>query len=286
MLIHPQFNPVALSLGPLSVHWYAVMYLIGFALFIVLGRWRIRRGLSVWNKDQLDDCLTYGILGVILGGRLGYVLFYQPAYFFAHPADILKIWQGGMAFHGGLIGAIIAMLLFAARHKLRFWQIADMVAPLTPLGLGAGRIGNFINGELWGRVTDPAAWWAMGFPAAKAADDALAASGSLSAEVMAAYAQYGVLPRHASQLYEFFLEGLLLFAVVWWFARKPRAAGQISAVFLTGYGIFRFIVEYTRQPDDHLGLLALGWSMGQWLCVPMIIGGIVLFAWAARHKTA
>ncbi|WP_274572442.1 prolipoprotein diacylglyceryl transferase [Neisseria leonii] len=282
MLIHPQFDPVALSLGPLAIRWYALSYLAGFALFILLGRRLIARGNSVFTREMLDDFLTWGILGVILGGRLGFVLFYQPAYYLANPLDIVKVWEGGMSFHGGFLGVLAAAWLFARKHGLRFLQVSDFIAPLVPLGLACGRLGNFINGELWGRLTDPAKFWAMGFPQAQQADAALAAANPQAAAWLA---QYGSLPRHPSQLYQFALEGLLLFVLVWLFARKPRPTGQISALFLAGYGVFRFIAEYFRQPDDYLGLLTLGLSMGQWLSLPMVVLGAVGLIYFGRKPT-
>ncbi len=284
MMIHPNFNPVAIQLGPVAIHWYAISYLVAFALFIWLGRYRIKRGWSIFSRDQLDDLLTYGILGVVLGGRLGYVLFYQPAYFMANPLDIFKVWQGGMSFHGGFLGVLFAMWLFARRYKFLFTQVADAVAPLVPLGLASGRIGNFINGELWGRVTDPNAWWAMGFPHARSED--LALLPTLPQALQTTFAQYGMLPRHPSQLYEFLLEGVVLFVILWLFSKKERPIGQVAALFLIGYGLFRFLVEFTREPDSYLGLLSLGLSMGQWLSLPMLLVGLVWFVWAGRNKIA
>ncbi|VCU70162.1 Prolipoprotein diacylglyceryl transferase [Pigmentiphaga humi] len=257
MLVHPQFSPIALELGPLAIRWYGLMYLVAFVLAWTLGRWRIRHGKTALTARDLDDLLFYCVLGVVLGGRLGYVLFYKPAYYLVHPLEILEVWHGGMSFHGGLIGVLLVMALFARKRGLRFLQVGDFVATLVPLGLAAGRLGNFINGELWGRPgTVP---WAMVFPQA---GDGLA--------------------RHPSQLYEVGLEGLLLFAIVWLFASKPRPVGQVSAVFLMGYGLFRFLVEYTREPDSFLGVLAAGLSMGQWLSLPMIIAGAAMFVWARR----
>lgn len=284
MMIHPNFNPVAIQLGPVAIHWYAISYLVAFALFIWLGRYRIKRGWSIFSRDQLDDLLTYGILGVVIGGRLGYVLFYQPAYFMANPLDIFKVWQGGMSFHGGFLGVLFAMWLFARRYKFLFTQVADAVAPLVPLGLASGRIGNFINGELWGRVTDPNAWWAMGFPHARSED--LALPPTLPQALQTTFAQYGMLPRHPSQLYEFLLEGVVLFVILWLFSKKERPIGQVAALFLIGYGLFRFLVEFTREPDSYLGLLSLGLSMGQWLSLPMLLVGLVWFVWARRNKIA
>jgi phosphatidylglycerol:prolipoprotein diacylglycerol transferase len=200
------------------------------------------------------------VLGVILGGRLGYVLFYKPMEYLANPLDIIKLWEGGMSFHGGFLGVIIAMALYAHRHKLRWLAVTDFIAPLVPLGLAAGRLGNFINGELWGRATDLP--WGMVFP--QAADG---------------------IARHPSQLYQFAGEGLLLFAVLWLYSSKPRPVGAISGVFLIGYGAFRFLAEFAREPDSFLGLLGLGFSMGQWLSLPMIVAGVIMLRWAQRQST-
>ena len=258
MLTHPQFDPVALQLGPFAIHWYGLMYLLAFGLVLVLGRWRIKhQPWTGWTNKMLDDALFYGVLGTILGGRIGYILFYKPGDFLANPLDIFKVWEGGMSFHGGFLGVILAMALFARSRKLRWLSVTDFIAPLVPLGLAAGRLGNFINGELWGRPTD--LQWGMGFP--QAADG---------------------IARHPSQLYQFAGEGLLLFAIVWVFALKPRAVGAVSAVFLIGYGVLRFLAEFTREPDSFLGLLGLGLSMGQWLSLPMIVAGIWMYRWAHR----
>jgi phosphatidylglycerol:prolipoprotein diacylglycerol transferase len=260
MFVHPQFDPIAFQLGPLSVRWYGLMYLLGFVLFVVLGKYRARQNLLTgWHPRDVDDMLFFGVFGVILGGRLGYVLFYKPMYYFAHPLEVLALWQGGMSFHGGFLGVLIALALFA-RHRQKPWlDVTDFVAPLIPLGLAAGRLGNFINGELWGRVTDPHAPWAMVFP------------------------QVDTQPRHPSQLYEAGLEGLLLFAILWWYARRRRPLGAVSGLFLIGYGTFRFVVEFTREPDSFLGVLALGLSMGQWLSIPMIVIGVVMMLWAYKR---
>ncbi|MBU1690374.1 MAG: prolipoprotein diacylglyceryl transferase [Gammaproteobacteria bacterium] len=257
MLIHPQFDAVALHLGPLAIRWYGLMYLLAFALFLLLGRQRVKAGPQPgWDVRQLDDLLFYGVLGVVLGGRLGYVLFYQPAHFLAHPLEIFSVWQGGMAFHGGFLGVLVAMWLFARKTGKSWLAITDFIAPLVPLGLGAGRIGNFINGELWGRPSDMP--WAVVFP------------------------QIDSVARHPSQLYQFALEGLALFALLWLFSSKPRPTGAVSGLFLIGYGSFRFLVEYTREPDSFLGLLALNLSMGQWLSLPMIVAGVIMLRWAYR----
>lgn len=284
MMIHPNFDPVFIHLGPLAIHWYAISYIVAFVLFMLLGRWRIKTGHTVMTYEMLDDLLTWGVVGVILGGRLGYVLFYQPVAYFTHPLEILKIWQGGMSFHGGFLGVLVTMALFARKHKLQFFQIADFVAPLVPLGLACGRIGNFINGELWGRVTSPNAFWAMGFPRAQNEDMAIVAQDSQ--RWLPVWEQYHMLPRHPSQLYEVALEGITLFVILWLFSNKPRPTGQVSALFLLGYGVFRFIAEFGREPDDFLGLLACHLSMGQWLSLPMIVLGAVGFVYFGKQSTA
>lgn len=261
MLIHPQFDPVALQLGPVAIHWYGLMYLVAFMQVILLGRWCIaHRPWNGWTQKMLDDVLFYGVLGVIVGGRLGYVLFYKPAEYLADPLSILFVWQGGMSFHGGFLGVLVAMALFARKYQLRWLAVTDFIAPLVPLGLAAGRLGNFINGELWGRAADPSLPWAMVFPQT---GDGIA--------------------RHPSQLYQFAGEGLLLFAILWLYARKPRPVGAVSGVFLIGYGSFRFLAEFAREPDAFLGLLGLGLSMGQWLSLPMVIAGILMLRWAQRQ---
>lgn len=282
MLIHPQFDPVAFSLGPVHVRWYGLMYLAAFLLFLFLGRYRSRTQPGMgWSYKDLDDLLFYGMLGVILGGRLGYVLFYKPEYYFSHPLEIFAVWQGGMAFHGGFLGVLTALWLFGRKTGRHFLQVGDFVAPLVPTGLAAGRLGNFINGELWGRVTSADMPWAMLFPQAREVDSAAAALNTALAPV---FDQFNGLPRHPSQLYQFALEGLTLFAILWLFTRKPRPLGAASGLFLLGYGVFRFIAEFGREPDSFLGLLRFGMSMGQWLSLPMIfISGALLF-WAYRQK--
>ncbi|MFC3533534.1 prolipoprotein diacylglyceryl transferase [Vogesella facilis] len=256
MLIHPQFDPVAIHLGPLAVHWYGLMYLLGFVLFLLLGNYRIRQQPDgIWRSKDLDDFLTWAVIGVVAGGRLGEVLFYQPGYYLSHPTEILMVWKGGMSFHGGFIGVLVAMALFARKKGASFWQISDFVAPLVPTGLAAGRIGNFINGELWGRVAPAELPWAMVFP------------------------QVDLLPRHPSQLYQALLEGLTLFVILWLFSAKRRPVGQVSALFLAGYGFFRFVAEYFRTPDAGIFGQSDVISMGQWLSLPMIVAGAALFVW-------
>ena len=269
MLQHPQIDPVALQVGPLAIHWYGLTYLVAFGLFYWLGTQRLRHlpfaaitQPQPWARRDVEDILFLGVLGVVLGGRLGYVVFYKPLHYLAHPLEVFAVWQGGMSFHGGLVGVMLAMLWYARSRGRPFMQVMDFVAPCVPTGLAAGRVGNFINGELWGRVADPTLPWGMVFRGA------------------------GDLPRHPSQVYQFLLEGLLLFVILWLYARKPRATGRVSAVFLLGYGVFRFIAEFFREPDAHLGLLSLGMSMGQWLCVPMVVGGGVMWWWFGRRPAA
>jgi phosphatidylglycerol:prolipoprotein diacylglycerol transferase len=256
MLVHPNFDPVAVHLGPLAIRWYGLMYLLGFGIAFWLGRLRVARADTRVTYAILDDLLFFVVLGVVFGGRLGYVLFYKPGYYFSNPLEILAVWHGGMSFHGGFLGVLLAVWHAARKHGLRWLELTDFVAPLIPLALAAGRMGNFINGELYGRVTDVP--WGMLFHSPGA----------------------GALPRHPSQLYEFTLEGVLLFAILWIFSAKPRPVGAVSGAFLLGYGVFRFTAEFFREPDDFLGLLAWGMSMGQWLSLPMIVLGLGMLAWA------
>ncbi|ELR66196.1 Prolipoprotein diacylglyceryl transferase [Photobacterium marinum] len=263
-LTFPNIDPVLIQIGPLAVRWYGLMYLLGFVFAMWLANRRADKPGSGWTREQVSDLLFAGFLGVVLGGRIGYVLFYNFDMFLANPLYLFKVWTGGMSFHGGLLGVITAMFWYGHKNGRTFFNVADFVAPLVPFGLGVGRLGNFINGELWGRTTDVP--WAMVFPTG------------------------GPLPRHPSQLYEFFLEGVVLLIILNIFIRKPRPAGAVSGLFLFGYGSFRFIVEYFREPDAHLGLYG-GWiSMGQILSLPMVIGGLLMMLWAykfqAKNKTA
>lgn len=283
MIIHPQFDPIALQLGPLAIRWYALSYIVGFALFIWLGRKRIRQGHPFFTHELLDDLLTWGVVGVILGGRLGYVLFYKFSDYIAHPLAIFKIWEGGMSFHGGFLGVVVAIFLFCLKNRLNFLKTLDFIAPLVATGLASGRIGNFINGELWGRVTQPNSFWAMGFPQARHDDMLLAQS---NPQYLQWFQEFGMLPRHPSQLYQFALEGLCLFAIVWWFSKKSRPTGQVAALFLAGYGFFRFVAEFAREPDGYMGLLALNLSMGQWLSLPMLALGVVGFVYFGKRHQA
>ncbi|MCR9191379.1 MAG: prolipoprotein diacylglyceryl transferase [Gammaproteobacteria bacterium] len=254
----PEINPVAFSIGPVAVHWYGLMYLLGFGMAWLLAKWRVKHLHLQWTDDQIGDLIFYAAMGLILGGRIGYMLFYNSQELMHDPISLFKVWQGGMSFHGGLMGGLIALYLFAKRIKKPFWVVADFLAPLVPLGLAAGRIGNFINGELWGRATTMP--WGMVFPEAD------------------------FTPRHPSQLYECGLEGLLLFIVIWWYARKPRPSGAVSAVFLMGYALCRFGIEFFREPDPQLGYIALHWvTMGQLLSLPMFLFGLYLYFRAQKH---
>jgi phosphatidylglycerol---prolipoprotein diacylglyceryl transferase len=263
VLVHPNFDPIALQIGPIAIRWYGLMYLIGFAAFFFLARRRSRtQPWSGASYQLVDDMLFYGVLGVILGGRLGYVLFYKPLHFLGNPLDIIKVWEGGMSFHGGFLGVLVAAILVARNHKIRWLQLTDFIAPMIPIGLATGRIGNFINAELYGRVTDVA--WGMVFRVPGA----------------------GNLPRHPSQLYQFALEGVTLLIVLWIFSMKQRPVGAVSGLFLIGYGLCRFIVEFYREPDDYLGLLSLGLTMGQWLSLPMLLAGVWMMVWSYRRRPA
>lgn len=257
MLVFPQFDPVAFSFGPLHVHWYGLMYLLAFIGAWFLAQWRVKHYCLDWTEEQIGDLIFYAAMGVIVGGRLGYMLFYKTQELIEHPLSLFKIWEGGMSFHGGLLGVLVALILFARKIHKSFWQVADFAVPLVPLGLATGRLGNFINGELWGRITDVP--WGMVFPHV---DD---------------------MPRHPSQLYEFGLEGIILFICVWWYAAKPRPAGCVTGIFLIGYALCRLIVECFREPDAQLGYIAFNFlTMGQLLSIPMLLGG--LFLWWSKRK--
>jgi phosphatidylglycerol:prolipoprotein diacylglycerol transferase len=257
-------SPVAFEIGPLTIRWYGLMYLLGFALFLVLGKLRAREPWRGMSAQDVDDLLFYGMIGVIVGGRLGHVIFYGPlSYYLSHPLEIFAVWKGGMASHGGILGVILAMAWFAKVRGKSFLTVADFLVPLVPLGLAAGRIGNFINGELWGRIADPSLPWAMVFP--QAGDK---------------------LPRHPSQLYQFALEGLLLFAILWIYSRRPRPAGTAGSLFLIGYGVLRIVGEVFREPEALYGAMPLGLSAGQWLSVPMVLIGIACFVVLQRRGIA
>lgn len=262
MLVHPNFDPIAFSIGPVHIRWYGLMYLVGFACFFLLGRYRLGKqqflAQSGLKPTDVEDLLFHGAMGVVLGGRLGYCLFYKPAYYLSHPLEIFAVWQGGMSFHGGLIGVILGVVWFAHRRGVPFLAVTDFMVPISPLGLAAVRVANFINGELWGRVTTVP--WGMIFP--QAGDG---------------------LPRHPSQLYQAAGEGLLLFVILWLFTLAPRRRGAASGMFLLGYGVARSLAELAREPDSFLGYLGLGATMGQWLSFPMIIGGLYLL-WRSRNQ--
>lgn len=258
MLKYPYIDPVAIHVGMLKIHWYGLMYVVGIISAWGLGLLRAQSNTS-WNKDQVADMIFYAACGIVLGGRLGYMLFYNIAALWQSPLEIFKVWDGGMSFHGGLCGVAIGLYVFARRYQKSWLQVTDFAVPLVPIGLAAGRLGNFINGELWGRVTTMP--WGMVFPDA------------------------GPLPRHPSQLYELFFEGVVLFLIIWWFSMKPRPRGSVSALFILLYGIFRFFIEFFRQPDSQLGFIAMGWmTRGQQLSLPMFVLGAVLFIWSYWRK--
>jgi phosphatidylglycerol---prolipoprotein diacylglyceryl transferase len=254
MLIHPLPDPIAISIGPLSVHWYGLMYLLAFIQFILLGRLRVRQphmAAAGWKTEHLEDMLFYGVLGVVIGGRLGEVLFYNPAYYFSHPLEIFAIWKGGMSFHGGFLGVLIAMALWARKAGKHLIDVYDFIAPMVPLGYAAGRIGNFINAELPGRIADPSLPWAMIWP------------------------NVDNLPRHPSPIYQALVDGVLLFVIVWIYARKQRPPLAVGALFVGGYGLARFFTEYFRTPDYEVHFAGLTISAGQMLSLPMVAFGII-----------
>lgn len=260
MIAYPTIDPIAISLGPLAVHWYGIMYLIGFAGAYFLGSYHAKKSNGLWTQEMVSDMIFYGALGVILGGRVGYILFYQFPAFVDDPSIILKIWDGGMSFHGGLIGVILAMLVFARRYNKNVVDVTDFASPFVPIGLGAGRIGNFINGELWGKPTDVS--WAMVFPK-----------------------DVFQLARHPSQLYQFALEGVALFTILWFFSKKSKPRYCVSGLFLLCYGVFRILTEFVREPDSQIGYLAFGWvTEGQVLSVPMVIIGAMLIIFGFKMK--
>ncbi|MDH5571765.1 MAG: prolipoprotein diacylglyceryl transferase [Gammaproteobacteria bacterium] len=259
MITYPEISPVAIDLGVVKIHWYGLMYLIGFIGAWWLGVVRARQPNSSWNNDQVSDVIFYGALGVILGGRIGYILFYNFSVFLDSPLIIFKIWQGGMSFHGGMLGVFIALYLFGRKTKRTFFQVSDFIAPMVPIGLGAGRIGNFINKELPGRPVDTVVPWSM---------------------------DYGDhIARHPSSLYQALTEGLLLFLILYIFSRKPRPVMAVSSLFMISYGCLRFITEFFRMPDEHLGFIAFGWmTKGQQLSIPMVLFGFYLIYLIRKNK--
>lgn len=261
MITYPCIDPVALHVGPIRIFWYGIMYLLSFFLGWVLVLYRVKKTKMGWSMEQVSDLIFYLAIGVVVGGRLGYMLFYDLSNFIYHPWILVKTWEGGMSFHGGLIGVFLMAWAFTKKYHCTFLTVADLIAPATPLGLGAGRIGNFLNTELMGRVTN---WpWGMVYP------------------------NGGALPRHPSPLYEFFFEGVVLFLILWFFSSKPRPKGAVAGLFLIGYGVFRCFCECFRQPDDQLGFLAFNWvTMGQVLSLPMIVIGIILLVSAYRKHGA
>jgi phosphatidylglycerol:prolipoprotein diacylglycerol transferase len=261
MIPYPDINPVIFRItDALQIRWYGLMYLIGFSLAWLIMRLRTKNIPGWENTERLNDLIFYAATGAILGGRIGYCLFYNLHFLLTHPLNIFKIWEGGMSFHGGLIGVILGTWLFVRHYRLSYWEVADIMAPAVPLGLGLGRLGNFINGELWGKITTVP--WGMVFPTAD------------------------LYPRHPSPLYGVLGEGILLFIIVWWYARIPRPVGSVAGVFFLGYGIIRIIEEFFRMPDPQYGYLAFGWlTMGQLLCIPMVIAGIYLIMRNKKHPS-
>ena len=272
---YPDLDPVALQLGPLALRWYGLMYLFGFAAFLLLGNWRARDQQSGWSPEQVWDLMFYGVFGVVVGGRLGFALFYGWETLLRDPLWVIRLWEGGMSFHGGLLGVLAATAIYAVKKKRDFLSVTDFAAPLVPLGLGFGRLGNFVNAELPGRVTDLPL--GVHFPC-----DAVR---GLS---VSCYGQFEAVARHVSSLYQAATEGLVLFALLWWYARKPRAAGQVSGLFLLGYGGLRLATEFVREPDPDKGFVAFGWlTMGQALSLPMaVLGAALLCSAALRERLA
>jgi phosphatidylglycerol:prolipoprotein diacylglycerol transferase len=276
-MIYPDFDPVALQIGPLAIRWYGLTYLVGFLAGWWLGRRRARRPYAVINANQVDDLLFYVALGVILGGRIGYMLFYSFDGWLNDPLRLLRVWEGGMSFHGGFLGVLVAVWWYGRRNGKRFFALTDFIAPLVPLGLLAGRIGNFVNGELWGAPGDVP--WAMRVSCATH-------PGLCFDKLQLGVPAEWTPPLHPTQLYEALLEGVVLFLVLWWFSARPRPMMGVSGLFLIGYGLFRFLVEFWRLPDAHIGYLAFGWvTMGQLLSLPMVLGGIALLTIAYTRKS-
>ncbi|HEX5313591.1 MAG TPA: prolipoprotein diacylglyceryl transferase [Gammaproteobacteria bacterium] len=281
MLIYPNIDPVAFRVGPLAVHWYGLMYLVGIFGGWALLVWRTRKPWVRWTTNQVGDIAFYAALGIVIGGRLGYVLFYNFPYYFAHPERIVQVWDGGMSFHGGLLGVLLACGLYAWRQKRHFFDIMDFIAPVVPIGLAAGRLGNFINGELWGKVANLP--WAMRLPCADPRFH-MYCDGTLYDFADPSHPGYS-FPLQPSQLYELLLEGVALFLICFWFSAKPRPRMAVAGVFALAYGVFRFAVEFVRLPDPQLGYLAFGWlTMGQVLSLPLIAVGIILLALAYRRR--
>ena len=264
MLIHPMPDPVAFSIGPVHVHWYGLMYVLAFALFIALGRVRIRQphiAALGWKKEDIDDMLFYGMLGVVIGGRLGEVLFYRPAFFLANPLEIFKVWHGGMSFHGGFLGVMLAMALWARKAGRNLLDVYDFIVPMVPLGYAAGRIGNFINAELPGRVADAGLPWAIIWP------------------------NVDQLPRHPSPIYQALIDGVLVFIILWLYARKARPQLAVAAMFTLLYGCARIVTEYFRIPDWEVTYGGITITSGQMLSLPMVAGALLMLLWAYKHKT-
>lgn len=262
MLIHPMPDPIAIQIGPLAVHWYGLMYVLAFALFIILGRVRIKQphiAVLGWKKEDLDDMLFYGMLGVVIGGRLGEVLFYRPEYFMHNPLEIFMVWHGGMSFHGGFLGVILAMYLWSRKAGRNLFDVLDFIAPLVPLGYAAGRLGNFINAELPGRIAPESLPWAMQWPGIP-------------------------YPVHPSPLYQMLVDGILVFIILWLYARKQRPRMAVGAMFTLLYGCARFFTEYFRTPDWEVVWLGVPITSGQMLSLPMIVGAIALLVWAYKSQ--
>lgn len=284
MLNFPNFDPVAIHLGPIKIHWYGLMYMLAFLCAYGLASYRAKHREG-WTNEMVSDLVFYGAMGVILGGRIGYVLFYEFSQFLSNPLWLFKVWDGGMSFHGGFLGVVFAMVFFARKYQKTAFQTLDFIAPCVPTGLMFGRIGNFINGELFGRVSDGNLPWLMRFPTAASADHEYLLAHPEQAHLVAKVGEYMLLPRHPSQLYQAIGEGLLLFMVLWWFSSKPRPRMAVSAVFLMGYGLARFAMEFVRQPDADQGFILLGWmTKGQLLSVPMILIGLWMLWYAYQRK--